>query len=174
MTMKLIETKTLGAAAASIEFTSIPQTFTDLVVFLSLRSDGASGGTQTRILINTESTNFSSRNLNGTGSAVGSSTSTVGIAGSYAGSGDTANTFSNQTVYITNYTAAVAKSMSIDSVYENNATTAYQVILAQLWNNAAAITGLTFSAASPANLVAGSTISLYGVLKGTDGIVTTS
>jgi hypothetical protein len=44
--MKLIESKTLGTAASSIEFTSIPQTFTDLVVLVSSRQTGDSGGSQ--------------------------------------------------------------------------------------------------------------------------------
>jgi hypothetical protein len=43
-----------------------------------------------------------------------------------------------------------------------------------LWSSTAAITSLAFSDISAANYLAGSTISLYKITKGTDGIVTTS
>jgi hypothetical protein len=61
----------------------------------------------------------------------------------------------------------------VDTVSENNATAAFQRIIAGLNNSTAAITSINFFPSS-GNFVAGSTISLYGITKGSDGIVTTS
>ncbi len=172
--MKLIESKTLGTAQASIEFTSIPQTYTDLVVVCSLRSAGTSNGAQVYLEINGSASSFTNRTLYGTGASALSFSASIGYAGFYAGSGDTANTFGNNSIYIPNYTGSTNKSMSIDTVYETNATTVYQGLQAQLWSNTAAITSLLLKPTPTANWDAGSIISLYGVLKGSDGIVTTS
>ena len=174
--MKLIETKTLGTAAASIEFTSIPQTFTDLVVLYSGRWDGGSTQDSVTITFNSSGTGYTSRWLQGSGASVQSSNTTVGLAGFAVlpGTSATANTFGSGQVYISNYIATVNKSFSADSVGENNGTFAYQSIVANLWANTAAITSLSMNPFSGGNFVAGSTFSLYGILKGSDGIVTTS
>jgi hypothetical protein len=172
--MKLIETKTLGTAAASIEFTSIPQTFTDLVLLSSLRSnhtvEDAAFAT-----INGLTTNQTVRILYGDGAAVGSVSQTRIRLAEAPGSTYTSNTFGNSHTYIPNYSSTTtAKSFSTDSVTENNATTSYQFISAQLWNSTAAITSLGFTPRFGTQWLAGSTISLYGITKGSDGIVTTS
>jgi hypothetical protein len=171
--MKLIESKTLGTAQASIEFTSIPSTFTDLVVLASLRP--ATGGIGYGLIaLNGSTANFSGRTLEGNGSAASSNSFSVGRIMVAGDSGYTANTFGNGLIYIPNYTSSNAKSLSSDWVTENNATGSYQNIFATLWNNTAAITSLSLSPAAAVNWAVGSTVSLYGVLKGSDGIVTTS
>jgi hypothetical protein len=175
--MKLIESKTLGTAQASIEFTSIPQTFTDLVVFQSCRFASNAGDIDMRF--NGSTTGYSMRILYGSGSITGAATdSSAYLVWSGIGSRSTytASTFGNSMVYIPNYTGSTAKSVSVDGVNENNSSTAFQVISAGLWTGTAAITSIAFSgvASGAGNFEAGSTISLYGVLKGSDGIVTTS
>ena len=169
--MKLIESKTLGTAAATVEFTSIPSTFTDLVVVGSARNT-ATGADAIFIGLNGSALNFSARYLQGNGSSASSSTLARFAANSVGGS-ETANTFSNFQIYLPNYTGATNKSYSADTVSENNATTAYQTLIAGLWSNTAAITSLSLTTNS-GNLAVGTTVSLYGILKGTDGIVTTS
>ena len=170
--MKLIESKTLATAAASIEFTSIPQTYTDLVLLISARTDFSTGAVQGLISFNSDTSNFSSRYLLGSGSAASSGTLARYIGQSQP-STYTANTFTNKSVYIPNYTSSTSKSYSVDSVEENNATLAYQDIVAGLWTGTSAISSIQIGL-SGGNYVAGSTISLYGILKGSDGIVTTS
>jgi hypothetical protein len=174
--MTLIESKTLGTATASIEFTSIPQDGTDLLVLASITSTRNNVyGDGLEVRPNGLTTNFSGRRLLGLGSGSPSSNTTgdpeVGFTGSTA---TTANTFANTSVYITNYTAAVAKSFSGDTVSENNGTDAAQAIYSGLWNQTTAITSLTLIPDVGPNLVAGSTVSLYKITKGSDGIVTTS
>jgi hypothetical protein len=170
--MKLIESKTLGTAAASIEFTSIPQTFTDLVVVCSLRGDQNANNGFTNIGFNSSTSNFSTRFLQGDGSGAASSTGTRGIA-YLSNAFYTSNTWDSTAVYIPNYTGSTNKSFSADSVVENNATLGWQFIVSGLWSNTAAITSIQITP-NTGNFIAGSIISLYGVLKGSDGIVTTS
>lgn len=171
MTMTLVETKTLGTAAASIEFTSIPQDGTDLLVLLSCRG-GAGAGNGITLRPNGSTTNGSSRQLYGTGSSVVSNTFSAIAGGIVNGSSETANTFNNSMVYVPNYTSSANKSFSTDAVMENNATQAFQSIVAGLWSNTAAITSLTFVTSDAADFVAGSTISLYKITRGTsNGVV---
>jgi hypothetical protein len=171
MTMTLIETKTLLSAQASIEFTSIPQDGTDLLVVFSARTNGS--GNTMNITFNGNTSDYTNRTLQGNGTAP----SSFGTFGRYAGliaeSSETANTFGNGSIYIPNYTASVNKSYSSDSVSENNGSQSYQALIAGLWSNTAAITSLLVSPLS-GSFIAGSTVSLYGITKGSDGIVTTS
>lgn len=173
MTMTLIETKTLGTAAAAIEFTSIPQTHTDLVLLISSRPASGAIGVILAAL-NGSSANFTSRQIEGNGSSPNSGTSTTGRVGVVGDSGDTANTFASSKVYITNYTASTAKVISADAVNETNGTTAYQILYSTLWNNTAAITSISLTSTSGANFAVGSTVSLYGITKGSSGGVVVS
>ena len=175
--MQLIETKMLATAAASINFTSIPQTFTDLLVLGSLRTnndpDGAAYGAAS-FSINGSTANITNRFLVGNGSSIFTgSGSAINIT--TTGSANTANTFGNFSLYITNYSGSVTKLISLDNVTENNATTAYPGFNSGLFNSTSAITSIGFTAlGSGANFLATSIISLYGITKGSDGIVTTS
>jgi hypothetical protein len=177
--MTLIESKTLGTAQASIEFTSIPQDGTDLFALVSLRSSrtGSSDGAHIGLTFNNVASGYSYRALRGNGSAASSFSSSdvaLNLFSTTTSSSDTANTFGNNSLYIPNYTSAANKSLSFDAVYENNATTAFQHLFAGFWSNTAAITSIKFAELFGNNWVAGSTISLYKITKGSDGIVTTS
>jgi hypothetical protein len=94
--------------------------------------------------------------------------------GASTGNGATANTFSNIGVYLPNYTASTAKSMSTDTVGENNATQAFQTITAALWNVTDPINQITVGFNGSDNFLQYSSATLYGILKGSDGIVTVS
>jgi hypothetical protein len=172
--MKLIETKTLGTAAASITFTSIPQTFTDLVVTLSTRSTGVGSPPNPIGMAFNNGDNFSWRHLMGRGSSVTTTSGTGQYAGTAPNSNDTANTFGSIVIYIPNYTSNSAKSYSVDSITENNATSAYAEIIAGLWNDTSAITQVFLYIGNSLSMAVGTTVSLYGITKGSDGIVTTS
>jgi hypothetical protein len=173
--MKLIETKTLGTAQAAIEFTSIPQDGTDLVLLCSLRNttDGVHG----KVTFNNSASGYSVRNLTGNGSTASSeslSTTQFYFNGLFAASSYTANTFSSAFITIPNYASSANKSVSVDNVTENNATASFQTITAGLWSNTSAITSVKIETYSAGTIATGSTISLYKVTKGSDGIVTTS
>jgi hypothetical protein len=175
--MKLIESKTLATAAASIEFTSIPQDGTDLLLVSSLRSVSTDDGVFVRF--NGTNSGYSTRTLYGNGSAAASSTNPYGVTSALflatiPGTSWTSNTFHSAQLYIPNYAGSTNKSTSLDGVGENNATLNYMDLGAGLWSNTAAITSILIYTNSTSNLAVGSTISLYKITKGSDGIVTTS
>ena len=97
--MKLIESKTLATAAASIEFTSIPQDATDLYVLCSLRNTGVGASdTSMEIYFNGLTTNRTSRTLYGNGSSASSFNETIIAFYGLVKSDMTANTFSNSSI----------------------------------------------------------------------------
>ena len=159
-TYTLIASSTVGSGgAATIDFTSIPQTYTDLKIVLSIRSNFTE--LDTYLLFNSSSTSFTGKRLYGSGTAAASD-STSRSYGLINMSSYTASTFANNEIYIPNYTSSNYKSYSVDSVTENNATSAYAIFVAGLWSNTAAITSITF-ALSTANFVQYSTAHLYGI-----------
>jgi hypothetical protein len=169
----LLEKITVGAAgASSVTFSSIPQTgYTDLVVKMSDRQTFAQPYANWSIQFNgSGGTAYSRRSLVGNGSSVSSgsetSASAIQIANSGQGNTATANTFSNWEIYIPNYTSANNKSVSIDSVAENNGTVAHATLWAGLWADTSAINSITIGVAgSGASFMQYSTFYLYGVAK---------
>ena len=159
-TYTLIQSVTVGSAgAASIEFGSIPQTYTDLKIVASLRSTGA--GSQILLSFNGSTSSFTARYLFGDGSAASSGT-LARYAGPFSLSTFTASVFSNSEIYIPNYTGSSNKSYSADSVTENNATGSYLSIVAGLWSVTSAITSITLTPDS-VNFAQYSSASLYGI-----------
>lgn len=163
--MELIQTITLTGSAASIEFTSIPNDGTDLLVLCSLRNADGFGLTIGNWFVDLNSSGTGSkRSLWGTGGSVQSYTASGGEINGINASSSTANTFSNHAIYIPNYAGSANKSISIDNVSENNATSAYQVLTAGLWSNSAAVTSVKIRP-EYGTLVANSTASLYKITK---------
>lgn len=164
-TMTLLETITVGAAgASSVTFNSIPQTgYTDLVIKASVRSTVAEDTFGIRF--NSDSgSNYPYRGFVGQGASVSSFSGTntyIGL-GRQSESGYTANTFGSTEFYVPNYTSANYKSVSVDAVNENNATTARAQLAAGLWNSTAAITTIQVIPGA-GSFAQYSTFSLYGV-----------
>lgn len=144
-----------------MEFTSIPSTYTDLVLKVSARS-GSTTGTNVAITFNGSSSNVSMKLLYGNGSSAASLSDATKIAWEQSISTYTANTFSNGEVYIPNYAGSNYKSMSFDDGSENNATLAYTELGAGLWSSTAAINQITLTSSS-ANFVQYTTATLYGI-----------
>lgn len=163
-TCKLIAKATLSSAAATMEFTSIPGTYTDLLLLISARRDSATGSGQMFVRFNSSTSNYSARSLYGNGSSAASSTETS-ISVQLGTSSDTANTFNSASVYIPNYAGSTNKSVSVSSANETNATTAFIWEAAGLWSDAAAITGILIDPIGSGDLVAGSSMYLYGITK---------
>lgn len=184
MTMQVIQHQELGSSQSTITFSSIPQTYTDLTVVFSLRNDRSTDGASSYagITINGNYTNLTQRLLQGNGSATATFSYTSGTYPLWVyipGSGYTSNTFHNGRMYISNYAGSNAKAIAIDNVTENNATTAFQTIHAGVYNSSTAITSLGFISlnsdlAAAGNFVQYSSATLYGILKGSDGITTAS
>lgn len=159
--MKLIETKTLASAAGSIEFTSIPQDATDLLLLVSLRTNRSLQGDGFYLRFNGSSTGYTQKRIIGDGANRSSDT---GLGSLMAGAATaTANVFGNARIYIPRYTQSVNKAYSNDGVAENNNTTAFMGLNAGLWSNTSNITSIAISPEGGSQFEAGSTISLYTI-----------
>jgi hypothetical protein len=166
-TYTLIEAQTLSSAATSVTLGSggtIPQTYTDLKVVISARSDRSYVNDSLGLKPNNSTSNRSGLTLQGSGSAA-STTTTTGeiIYAALDGNTATANTFSNIEIYCPNYTSSNYKSFSADGVMETNASTAYVSLNAWLWSDVSAITSLVFYPIVGSNFVQYSTFYLYGI-----------
>ena len=170
---QLIERVELDSSAASITFSSIPQDGAHLVVKLSVRTDNGISRDVAFVSFNSNTSNFSSIYLEGTGSSVATA-SGVRFFAQTNGGVSTSDTFGNSEVLIANYSGNTAKSFSSDSVTENNATDSGQLLLAGLWDDTSAITSMTLTPGFGTNLLAGSSVSLYKITRGGDGTVTTA
>jgi hypothetical protein len=175
--MVAIQTVTVGSGgASSISFTSIPQTYTDLVLKISSRGTNSGTAVAYEISFNGNTSNFSSIILGGNGSSVFSYSNQPRRIGLTSAAGATASTFANGEIYIPNYAGSNNKSYSADAVSENNATSAEIAMFAGLWSNTAAITSVTLTPQFD-NFAQYSTATLYGVTsagygaKATGGII---
>lgn len=168
-TYTLISSVTVGSGgAASMSFTSIPATYTDLLVKVSPRFDPSSTNKALLLKFNSDASvsNYTGIQIRGSGSAVISEALST-YAGSYVAEVNanttTASTFSNVEIYIPNYLSSNKKSMSIDGVMENNATLAFATLNAQLWDDTSAITSITLNQHTTGNFMQYSTAYLYGI-----------
>lgn len=169
-----IQTIEVGSGgSATITFTNIPQIYDDLLVITSTRTAVADDNLYIRF--DNSTSGYTHRNLLGTGSGGGiSQTQTnqqpgIQIHGMI---GSTANTFGSGHAYIPNYRSANAKSVSSEGVGEqNNVTSAYQFLVAGIWNNTSAIDTITLYAQTGNSFAQYSSASLYGIKRGADGIV---
>jgi hypothetical protein len=171
--MELIQSQTLGSATGSIVFSSIPASFTDLIIKVSARSSTAGSSVEPCLLaFNGDSAGYTTRTLNGTGSGINTS-APARLAFFAPRAGTTSNSFSNGKITIPNYLLSINKNYISETVSANNGGECWMSLITAVWANTDAINSVTFTPTAN-NFEAGTMISLYGVLKGTDGIVTTS
>lgn len=167
-THKKLQTVTVGSGGSStIQFTNIPQTYTDLRIVVSGRTNYAANFDYLTIKFNASNSGYSSRVLYGTGAGAASTASASDITfGGLNGDNSTSNTFANSEYYIPNYTGSTFKSVSQDGVEESNATsTVFSFLTAGLWASTDPITSVTLSMAFGTLFKQYSTATLYGVFK---------
>jgi hypothetical protein len=172
-TNNLISRQTVGSAgAATVTFSNIPATFTDLRIVTSIRGIDSNGGNTLGLYININgtTTNFSWKNLGANGTSVFSQGSTTTYTRtSINDAGSTASVYSNAEFYFPNYASANYKSFSIDSVVENNTASGGYIdteLVSFLWSNTAAITSITLIPEG-SGFTQYSTFSLYGISSST-------
>ena len=171
-TMTKISTITVGSGgSASIEFTNIPQTYTDLHLMISLRSSRATVVYDTGIIrFNSDSGNnySASRRLYGDGGSAISDAPAITNGGLFempTATGATANTFGNISIYIPNYISSNYKSYSSDGVSENNGATSFTSLIAGLWNITNPINTITLTPYAGSTWQQYSSATLYGIRK---------
>jgi hypothetical protein len=122
LTYALINKITVGSGgAANIEFTSIPQTYTDLICHFSLR-EGTSTGVS--IQFNSSSATYANQRLYSSGSSITADTFSTSdiVPNSGVDSTYTSNVFGNGMIYIPSYTTAEQKAVIAHGSAENNAS----------------------------------------------------
>ena len=167
-TYTLISSNTLSSSASSVTFSSIPSTYTDLVLKVSARGDGVSA-LYLMAQFNSTTTGYSNTNLYGDGASAYSSSNTITnavFAGSLDGASQTASTFINTEIYVPSYTVSQNKPVNAFGALETNSASSagarWLGTYANLWSNTAAINTILVKPNS-GNFVSGSSFYLYGV-----------
>ena len=154
-----IATTTLGSAAASYTFTSIPQTYTDLVFVI-----GGTGDSNGYLLIqpNSDLSNSYSRTyMIGNGSSATSSRNTNESAYFVDAGNGSSSTPADTVVSILNYSNTTTYKTALVRAYSYLAPGSYTGV--GLYRSTSAITSLKIQASSGSSLQAGSTFTLYGI-----------
>lgn len=150
-----IATQTLGSATATVTFSGIPGTYTDLrIVYASTASSDAGN----YLRFNSDSgSNYSRTNLYGNGSAAGSDrqSNVTGIYGPFTMS---SNVTTNLIDVINYSNTTTNKTVLVRAGAANNSTLA----TVGLWRSTSAITSIVITC-DGANFVSGSTFTLYGI-----------
>jgi hypothetical protein len=162
-TYEPIATQTLGSAASSITFSSVPSTYTDLVLVFNGGGSTTSGENIVLQFNGDTGTNYSCTVLNGNGTAAASyrEANYTAVRASYA----TAfyNTLTNMTVaQIMNYSNSTTYKTVLCRSGITNGTFAGTEGIVSLWRNTSTITSIV-AKATVGNFLASSTFTLYGI-----------
>jgi hypothetical protein len=166
-TYTLISSNVLSSSAASVTFSAIPSTYTDLVLRWSARDVSGAANYDIQCEFNgSGGTAYSTTQVYGNGSSAFSnfySSAAYGRTGYSESSDSTASTFSNDVIYIPSYTASQNKPFSSAGATENNSTTSRVLVsaMASLWRDTSAITSIKLS--SGGTFAIGSSFYLYGI-----------
>lgn len=160
-----IATNTLASAQTTVTFSSIPGTYTDLVVVCSMRTTGANY--QPILRFNGDSgSNYSSTTVWGNGTSAGSNRHT-NQNGIYANPGSgigTAGDFMPWIINVMNYSNTTTNKTTVARF--NNAVSVVNGGVG-LWRSTSAITSLSLVAEAGSNdFQSGSTFTLYGIKAG--------
>jgi hypothetical protein len=170
MAYDLIGTQTLTGTTQKIEFTNIPAGYKDLQIIGNVRSDNGSGIKRVGFALTFNNESATSRYKNTRGYAfeggrnADQGSDSVSYLGSMTNSAAASNYFSPFDIYISNYATSnnpKAYHAQVVAINENNS---YYVNLfgSYSYNSASVVSSIQlFSDA--ANLITGSTATLYGI-----------
>ena len=157
----------LTTTQATITFSAIPSTYTDLLLTISARSDRASTVDTMKIRFNNAGvdTNLTSRRLqSSSGTSVASTSDAYASAGNIPAASQSANIFGNTNVYFPNYLVNAYKPMSVSVANESaSATDGNEQIIAGLWSDTTAINRIDLVLITGPNFISGSRFDLYGI-----------
>jgi hypothetical protein len=164
-TYEPIATTTLGTAAASITFSSIPATYTDLRVIWTVRASTTSVFPYVTYN-NDTATNYSWTRLYGDGASAASqaNTSRAYIAPQWlTGISNATDEFNLLTLDVFSYAGSTYKTTLTTSQADKNGSGTVERTAA-LWRSTSAINRIDLTASS-STWAAGTTATLYGILK---------
>jgi hypothetical protein len=163
-TYVLLSSNVLATAAASVTFSAIPSTYTDLVVRWTGR--GTTSANYVITFNGTGGTSYSHIRLTGSGSAAASgqasNTSFIQYVGSLEDTSYTANIFDSNEIYVPGYATSNDKPTGGTGTQENNAASSFMNATAGLFRSSSAISSMTIGAQS-GDMIAGSSFYLYGI-----------
>ena len=154
-----IATNTLSSAAASVTFSSIPSTYTDLIIVTQAISATAD---DVGIRFNSDSgSNYSQTWVSGNGTAgfSGRYTSSTSVYIDIYGSMGT-TLFNNANLHIMNYANTTTYKTFLSR--SNRAGTGIDAIVG-LWRSTSAISTIVLAPTTGVNFSSGSTFTLYGI-----------
>lgn len=161
---------TLGSAQSSITLSSISQSYTDLLLKMSLRTDGGGAEVTGQLRFNGVSTaNYGSLGVRGAGGSASAVTSVTGTNATgiqlnqgLNGSTATASTFANLEFYLPSYATSTRKVLGYTTSSENLSATTYTWIQGGAFTLAQAVSSITV-VSNTGNFVAGSSVYIYGI-----------
>ena len=161
-----IATTTLSAPAASITFSSIPSTYTDLrVSIVGATSDTTADSWNLQMNFNGDTaTNYSVTRIQGNGTTVASARNAslgFGLVG-YALPGISTSVWGFSTVDIFGYSGSAYKTALCTTSQDLNGS-GWVMRLVDLWRSTAAITSIAFTVGSSLNFRTGTVATLYGI-----------
>ena len=161
-TYEPIATTTLGSAAGSISFTSIPATYTDLRIILVAKRSTSSTGSIFELRFNSDTnTNYSTTRLYGDGSSATSNQASNSSSGAriWAKTDTTNPVLCEWDIF--SYAGSTNKTTLGSGASDLNGSGIISKVVG-LWRDTSAITTVSIIAT---NMAAGTTATLYGILK---------
>lgn len=161
-----ITSTTLSTSASDVTFSSIPGTYTDLVLVMEGYATTTDGLGQSYRLNGDNNNNYSHTNVYGNGTnSYSNRTSSQTVAFISYGLGWSTTSTNRSLIKIdfqnysntTTYKTAIARANSAGGSYPGTE------MLVSLWRNTAAITSITILPYSTAKLATGTTLTLYGI-----------
>lgn len=167
-TYEPIATQTLGSAAPTIDFTSIPSTYTDLRLILFVRTTRTAASTDSvRLRFNSDSGgNYSYVRLEGNGSSALSdntvNASNANFTHQVPTDGAASGLFGFCTADIFSYAGSTFKTLLATTSNDMNGSGTTQRTV-NLWRSTSAVTSINLFVGSGDNFATGTTATLYGI-----------
>ena len=166
ITYNKIATTTLGSSQSSIDFTSISNSYSDLVIIGSIKLATNSGNQMYFRINNDTGSNYSVTTLSGNGTSAATTrfSNQTHIRYNYFNDPNLSS-FTNLIININNYSSSSTRKTTLSQLTRVSDGAAGIDLSAGLWRNTAAIDRLTFFIESSNSFAAGCTFTLYGILK---------
>lgn len=160
-TYEPIATQTLASATATVTFSSIAATYTDLRLIITAKDGSSSLSGAALLRFNSDSsTNYSFTNLYGDGTTAGSSRASSQTSGDILVTGNSASNFGISTVDIFNYANTTTFKTFIS---RGNTVEAFTNARVYLWRKTPEAINTISLTSGTSNWNIGSTFTLYGI-----------
>jgi hypothetical protein len=163
VTNYLITTVTVATGgSASISFSSIPQTYTDLMILISAKTTDANWS-YIKIGFNGSTASFADKQLL-SDSATSYSQSNNRFVSFVPGTNQGTSVFGAANLYVPNYTSTTSKTYVAEGASPSNGLTGYPSSEGGIWSVSSAITSIELTM-NVGNYAEFSSASLYGISK---------